>query len=163
MLQEREHFRDFLHLNEKNGLYPRSGTSLRSNKMNYLNSRLYEGIQKVGFRKWYERELLSSHAHMVLAFLCIVGMLAAFEALRGGTFADKMFDAAAILTCGAVGIWALRRYLYLLMNAEVIANQANCPQCKAYGLFTALSENRHTGQTRVRCRKCAQAWDIEVN
>jgi hypothetical protein len=37
--------------------------------MNHLNSRLYDGIRKVGFRKWYERELLSSHAHMVLAFL----------------------------------------------------------------------------------------------
>ncbi len=131
--------------------------------MNYLNSRLYDGIKKVGFRKWYERELLSSHAHMVLAFLCIIGMMAAFEAFRGGTMADKLFDAAAIVACGGIGIWALRRYLFLLMNAEVIANQANCPSCKAYGLFTALSEDKTNGYTYVRCRKCASEWQIEVN
>jgi hypothetical protein len=129
--------------------------------MNYLNARLYEGIQKVGFRKWYERELLSSHAHMVLAFLCIVGLLGAFEAMQGGSFADKLFDIGAIAACGLIGIWALRRYLFLLMNAEHIANQANCPNCQAYGLFTALSENRQVQQTRVCCRKCHHVWDIE--
>jgi hypothetical protein len=131
--------------------------------MNYLNSPLFDGIRKVGFRKWYERELLSSHAHMVLAFLCIIGMMAAFEAFRGGTLADKLFDAGAIVACGGIGIWALRRYLYLLMNAEVIANQANCPNCKVYGLFTALSENKAHGHTLVRCKKCAHEWHIEVN
>ncbi len=131
--------------------------------MNYLNSRLYDGIRKVGFRKWYERELLSSHAHMVLAFLCIIGLMAAFEAFRGGSLTEKLFDAGAILACGGIGIWALRRYLYLLMNAEVIANQANCPECKTYGLFTALSENKARGHTLVRCKKCAHEWHIEVN
>ncbi len=131
--------------------------------MNYLNSRLYDGIRTVGFRKWYERELLSSHAHMVLAFLSLIGLMAAFEAFSGGNLADKLFDAVAIVACAGVGIWALRRYLYLLMNAEVIANQANCPQCKVYGLFTALSEDKMHGHTQVRCRKCAHEWQIEVN
>jgi hypothetical protein len=131
--------------------------------MNYLNSRLYDGIQKVGFRKWYERELLSSHAHMVLAFLCIIGLMASFEAFSGASVGDKIFDALAILACGGIGIWALRRYLYLLMNAEVIANQANCPNCQAYGLFTALSEEKQSGHTQVRCKKCAHEWQIEVN
>ncbi len=129
--------------------------------MNYLNHNLATGIQKVGFRKWYERELLSSHAHMILAFLCIIGMMAAFEAFRGGTLADKLFDAAAIVACGGIGLWALRRYLALLMNAENIANQANCAQCAAYGLFTLLSEDKSREQTRVRCRKCTHEWTIE--
>jgi hypothetical protein len=131
--------------------------------MNYLNSRLYDGIRKVGFRKWYERELLSGHAHMVLAFLCIIGMMAAFEAFSGGSLGDKLFDAGSIVACGGIGIWALRRYLYLLMNAEVIANQANCPNCKAYGLLTAVSEDKQYGHTHVRCRKCAHEWHIDVN
>jgi hypothetical protein len=34
---------------------------------NPLNRSLADGIRRVGFRKWYERELLSSHAHMALA------------------------------------------------------------------------------------------------
>jgi hypothetical protein len=129
--------------------------------MNYLNHSLATGIQKVGFRKWYERELLSSHAHMILAFLCIIGVMAAFEAFSGGTLADKLFDAVAILICAGVGLWALRRYLALLMNAENIANQAICPHCAAYGLFTFLSEDTHHQLTHVRCRKCAHEWTIE--
>jgi predicted Zn finger-like uncharacterized protein len=129
--------------------------------MNPLNHSLAIGIQKVGFRKWYERELLSSHAHMVLAFLCIIGMMAAFEAFKGGTLADKLFDTVAILVCVGVGLWALRRYLALLMNAENIANQANCPHCAAYGLFNFISEDSRPEQTRVRCRKCVHEWTIE--
>ena len=43
--------------------------------------KLAEGIRKHGFRKWYERELLQSHAHLLLTFLCMIGLFAAFEAL----------------------------------------------------------------------------------
>lgn len=116
----------------------------------------------MGFRKWYERELLSSHAHMILAFVCIIGMIAAFEAFSGASLSDKLFDAVAILVCGAIGLWALRRYLALLMNAENIANQANCPDCATYGLFTLLLEQTNHHQTRVRCRKCSHEWTIEA-
>ncbi|NJS36085.1 MAG: hypothetical protein HC765_06035 [Brachymonas sp.] len=69
---------------------------------------------------------------------------------------------AAILICGGVGLWALRRYLALLMNAENIANQANCPNCAAYGLFTLLSEDSAGQRTHVRCRKCSHEWTIEA-
>ncbi len=31
---------------------------------------LAEGIRKHGFRKWYERELLQSHLHMLLLLFC---------------------------------------------------------------------------------------------
>jgi hypothetical protein len=37
--------------------------------------KLAEGIRRHGFRKWYERELLQSHAHLVLCFLCVIGRL----------------------------------------------------------------------------------------
>ena len=36
--------------------------------------KLADGIRKHGFRKWYERELLQSHAHLVLTFLCAMGI-----------------------------------------------------------------------------------------
>lgn len=128
--------------------------------MNPLNLPLAEGIRKIGFRKWYERELLTSHAHMILAFLSIVGMMAAFEAFAGASLSEKLFDAAAMLICASVGLRALRRYLKLLMNAENIANQANCPQCNAYGLFTCLSDAR-SHAAHVRCKQCAYEWRIE--
>jgi hypothetical protein len=129
--------------------------------MNWLNHRLAEGVRKVGFRKWYERELLSSHAHMVLCLLATVGMIASFEAFRDASIGEKLADVAFVIVCAVIGLWALRRYLYLLMNAENVANQANCPQCGTYGLFTALSEDRHTGLTHVCCKSCKREWDIQ--
>jgi hypothetical protein len=130
---------------------------------NPLNRTLAEGIRRVGFRKWYERELLSSHAHMLLALLSVVALLASFEAIGGGTTVEKIMDFAFVLVCGAISLWALRRYLYLLMHAEEMANQANCPQCKAYGLLQ-LVEAQHrpkAGWVPVCCKRCGFAWKLE--
>lgn len=127
---------------------------------NPLNHRLAEGIRRVGFRKWYERELLSSHAHMLLAFLCVIALMASVEAFHGGSTGEKLADIGFFLVSGAVGLWALRRYLFLLMHAEAVANQAICPGCAEYGRFSVVEEDRRSGQTGVRCKKCSQQWTI---
>ena len=44
--------------------------------------KLADGIRKHGFRKWYERELLQSHAHLVLTFLCAIGLFARVRGAR---------------------------------------------------------------------------------
>ena len=129
-------------------------------KQNPLNEGLASGVRRVGFRKWYERELLSSHAHMLLCFLATIGLIGSFEAMRDASSADKLIDALFILICAAVGLWALRRYLYLLMHAEEVANQANCPNCKAYGRFSVASEDRPGHLLRVCCKKCQHEWKI---
>jgi hypothetical protein len=142
--------------------------------------KLQDGIRTHGFRKWYERELLQSHAHLVLAFACAIGLVAAFEAawrFRGTL--DQLTDGVAGLLCGAIGLWALRRYLYLLHHAEAAANQADCPQCKAYGRLEAVestegkavpppaaaaSTDNQPGDAllpvAVRCRQCSHRWTI---
>ncbi len=123
--------------------------------------KLAEGIRKHGFRKWYERELLTSHAHLVLAFLCLIGVFAGFEALTTTrAWLDQAFDIAAIGLCSLVGVWSLRRYLYFLHHAEATANQADCPQCKAYGRFVIESVNEAERTLQVRCRKCGWRWQI---
>ena len=127
---------------------------------NYLNRDLAEGIRKVGFRKWYERELLSGHAHMLLALLCTIALMASLELFQGGTLAEKLVDVGMFLVSGAIGLWALRRYLYLLMHAEAMADQANCPSCKEYGRLTVVDEDRRNGQVLVRCRKCSHEWTL---
>ena len=43
-----------------------------------------------------------------------------------------------VLVCAAIGLWALRRYLYLLMRAEEVANQASCDSCGEYGRFKVM-------------------------
>jgi predicted metal-binding protein len=124
--------------------------------------KLAPGIRKHGFRKWYERQLLRSHAHMALTFICIVGVVAAFEAAskyRG--WLDQAVDLFAVLLCGGTGLWALRRYLFLLMHAESVANQADCPSCGTYARFQLVHADASGDSARVCCRQCGHHWTIE--
>ena len=123
---------------------------------------LIEGIRRLGFRKWYERELMQSHAHLALTFLCAVGLFAAFDAATQFTsWTDRVIDALAILACGVIGAWALRRYLYLLMHAEHAAEQADCPHCGVYARFTLVEARSSQPCVTVRCRDCAHQWSID--
>lgn len=125
--------------------------------------KLADGIKKHGFRKWYERELLQSHAHLVLMILCVIGLLAAFEAAwRFRGWQDQATNLLAGVICAAMGLWALRRYLGLLSHAEAAASQADCSQCKTYGRLELLKSDAEGTQVAVRCRKCAHEWQIST-
>ncbi|HUG25012.1 MJ0042-type zinc finger domain-containing protein [Piscinibacter sp.] len=120
-----------------------------------------DGIRKRGFRKWYERELIQSHGHLVLTFLCAVGLFATFEVHSGSApWSAQIADLGAVVLLSAVGVWSLRRYLYLLSHAEAIANQAVCPQCETYGRFGLVEDDPRRQQLKVRCRKCEHEWPI---
>jgi hypothetical protein len=123
---------------------------------------LSEGIRKHGFRKWYERELMHSHAHLLLLIGCAVGLMSSL-ALYSQTapWSERVMDAAAIALLGTVGYWSLRRFFYLLLHAEHVANQAVCTVCKTYGRLT-LPEGRRPREHAllVRCRKCEHEWTI---
>lgn len=134
--------------------------AMKTDSRNPLNLGLAEGVRRMGFRKWYERELLSSHAHMLLALLSTIGLIGTLEAFSSSGPEEKLLNVALFLISGAIGLWALRRYLYLLMHAEEVANQANCPHCGTYARFELLGENRLDSQIEVRCRKCASQWHI---
>lgn len=124
--------------------------------------RLAEGIRTVGFRKWYERELLQSHAHLALCFLCVVGVFAAIEAAqRFRSLTDQAIDLTAVLVCGGAGLWALRRYLYLLTHAEFVANQADCPSCGTYARFRLVGAQPGRGTVHVGCGQCRHEWTID--
>jgi ABC-type nickel/cobalt efflux system permease component RcnA len=122
---------------------------------------LADGIRKIGFRKWYERELLAAHAHLALLLMCVLGLMMALEASSHvlATSLDRVIDAVSALLCAAVGLWALRRYLKLLAHAEAIAHQADCPACKAYGRLDCTGE-RAQEEVQVRCRGCGHRWTI---
>lgn len=130
---------------------------------NPFNPTLADGIRRYGFRKWYERELLSSHAHMALALLASVALIASFEAFQGGSWSEKLLDTGFVLACAVIALWALRRYLYLLMHAEEMANQANCGQCKAYGLLLVPDDARSDARRLVPvcCKRCGFRWDMQ--
>lgn len=125
-----------------------------------VNGRLADGIRRVGFRKWYERELLSSHAHMILSVLSLVAMLASFEASRGASLVEQLADTVFVLLTAFICWWSMRRFLFLFMRAEGVANQASCGDCGEYGRFSVVGDNHAHGETQVRCRKCEHLWTI---
>jgi hypothetical protein len=42
---------------------------------------LAEGIKKVGFRRWYERQLIESHAYLITGLLSSILVLGSIESL----------------------------------------------------------------------------------
>lgn len=120
-------------------------------------------VHRIGFRKWYERQLLSSHAHMVLTFLAAIGLLGSFEAMRGATQGEGAINLLGVLACAGIGLWALRRYLFLLTRAEDAANQATCGQCGDYGRFRVVGGGGTPQDTQVSCRKCTNTWSINLH
>ena len=97
---------------------------------------------------------------MVLAFLSVIGLLASMEAARGAQGGWQAVDAVFVFVCAGIGIWAMRRYLFLLMRAEEAANQASCPACGDYGRFQVVHGRSHEQQFDVQCRKCTHGWTI---
>lgn len=120
-------------------------------------------IRRIGFRKWYERELLHSHANLVLLLLATLGLLGCAEAYSArAALSDQLQVLAAAVASAAIGLLALRRYLYLLNHAEFVANQATCERCDTYARLEMLDEHPAANRLRVRCRKCGHEWPIEL-
>ncbi len=123
---------------------------------------LREGIRKHGFRKWYERELMHSHGYLLLLIACAIGLMTTFAVFsNSASAAQRALDAAAIVLLAAVGFWSLRRYLFLLLHAEHVANQAVCSVCKTYGRVALVEGRAGANQSlQVCCRKCRHEWAI---
>jgi len=120
-------------------------------------------IRKLGFRKWYERELLQSHANLLLLLFSTLGLLGSAEALSGPmTAIDRLQVLAGAVACVGIGYLALRRYLRLLNHAEYVADQAICRSCNSYAKWELLGEDGDGAALQVRCRKCAHHWRITL-
>ncbi len=130
---------------------------------------LAEGITRIGFRKWYERQLLQSHGHLAFCFICLVGVFAAFEAARAEpSWGARMQEGLVAAACVAAGVWALRRYLRLMHGAEWAAHQAECPACKTYGRIRLVEAARpasgdedSVSSLKVVCKSCGQGWEMQ--
>jgi len=122
-----------------------------------------QAIRRLGFRKWYERELLQSHLHLVLLLLSTLALFGAAE-----VFSERSAPGTrlAMLACAAVSavvcVWALRRYLYLLNHAEFVADQAVCGRCESYGKWDVTGEEPAVPRMGVCCRKCGHQWHIAL-
>lgn len=120
-------------------------------------------MRRLGFRKWYERELLRSHGNLVLLVLAALGLLGAAEVYTARLpLAEQFQVAAAALASAAIGLFSLRRYLYLLNHAEYVANQADCESCGTYARWQPVGDADAKDCLQVRCRACGHQWQIDL-
>jgi hypothetical protein len=131
---------------------------------------LAEGIRKVGFRRWYERQLIESHLYLVSGFLCFIMVLACIEGFSLRAPAWEILVRFLAITAGSVlCLWTFRRYLAMLSVAVHAAERSVCVKCRDFGgLELGTHAVRVHGGGRedrlapvgVRCRKCGHEWTI---
>jgi len=127
------------------------------------------GIRKLGFRRWFERQLYESHAYLLTCLLCLILVFALIEELHtrsGGP--ERALILAVIFCAGAVGLISFERYRAMLFRALHLSGRSNCEKCRAYGQFDVLNSARAScadpmGEywLKVRCRKCRHEWRME--
>lgn len=129
-------------------------------------------IRRLGFRKWYERELIKSHAALVTCLLAGLTLAAMMESLVGTTGWTFISMLGIAFAAGAIGWLSWRSYITLLTRAEFYGESSNCPSCKAYGRFKVISTgmDQYEGRVaeavapldaawlRVECKQCGTAW-----
>jgi hypothetical protein len=127
---------------------------------------LDEAIQRRGFRRWYERQLIEGHVYLAAGILALFATLLAVEVFDyRASFRDIATTLLAALVGAGACLYAIRRFMRLLGRAEYVANQANCPQCRTYARFRLVrafdAPNALDGRAvKVRCRVCDNEWTI---
>ena len=128
-------------------------------------------IRKLGFRRWYERQLIDCHLALVTCFLCGILIAALFEGFNLSDASVAVPRIAIMFGAGALGIYSWQRYMKVLERAERYGERSSCPNCLVYARFdimsTGLDESGKAAQSvapleaawlRVQCRKCGTAW-----
>lgn len=133
-----------------------------------------QGIHKLGFRRWYERELIEGHVYLITSLFSLIAVAACLEQIDWSGSATKLvFMLSAIIAGSMLGIGALRRYSFLMVRAECLGAQSNCTHCSAYGVLQVLAAGDGDAQSgelfgrpenpwiRVRCKKCGHEWRMD--
>lgn len=132
-----------------------------------------DGIKKLGFRRWYERELIESHVYLVTCLLSLILLLGCLEQLDWrGPVLQLAFTLIALCLGALLCLGSLQRYNFLLARAECFGSQSSCAHCRTYGVLkvTAASDGdayaTHAGPPdnswiRVQCKKCGHEWCMD--
>lgn len=127
-------------------------------------------IDKLGFRRWYERKLIEAHAYFVTCFLCMIMVAASMESVQ---LRHLTLSSLGMLAAIGIGTW-LAWYSYwqfraLLAEAERFAEHSVCERCDAYGIFRVIDSRGLDRKQpaddaplfiRVQCKKCGHQWSL---
>ncbi|HEY7674690.1 MAG TPA: hypothetical protein VH867_05635 [Burkholderiales bacterium] len=129
------------------------------------------GIRKLGFRRWFERQLIESHVYLVTCFLCLILVLAVFEELGSGVAGlERALMFATIIAAGALGLFSWERYRTILFPALRLSERSTCENCGTHARFSVIDSGREGAQEtaqdregawlKVKCAKCGHQWTI---
>ena len=115
-------------------------------------------IERLGFKRWYERQLIESHAWLVSCILCALAICAVLE-LHGlrVTSVASLATLAFVYLAGVVGWHGLKRYRAIMGEAERLSEQSTCKSCRTYAAFDLTAEH----PLSARCRKCGHEWRFD--
>ena len=129
-------------------------------------------IERHGFRRWYERQLIESHAYLALGFVALILLLSGMELLSDAEGAIRYL--MVLMTAAAGGVLTVvswRRFTTLLSRAEHFGEAATCPKCKAWGKFKVLAQESSNADDppeagrphwlSVRCKLCEAVWKLQ--
>jgi hypothetical protein len=136
---------------------------------------IVEGVRKLGFRKWHERQLIEAHAWLITGFLALILAFTLLVLRNDLTGAGQRLLMLAVAVAAAAGcILAWLRYHRMLEATVLAADLAVCPHCGTYGRLSVVrsidqSEAAVAQQPiladlphlQVRCRQCAGEWRLE--
>lgn len=113
---------------------------------------------KIGFRRWYERQLFASFGWLVVLILIGFSIGVALEFMVISQEGMLKYATLVVLyVFGLLGITTWRRFWGTLSSAQRRASGATCSECGSYGLFDVPEES---DEMWARCRKCGHQWTI---
>ena len=112
-------------------------------------------IGRLGFARWYERQLIEGHAWFISCVLCLVAVAACAEEMSfRGTPLRLLLYFLLVFTALKVGVYGMIRYQQIMTFAENLGEHATCRSCGAYARFRMISPSN------VRCRRCGNEWRL---
>ena len=128
-----------------------------------------QGIEKLGFRRWYERQLIEGHVYFVGCFVSLIVLAASLEQFdMRGALGQQVWTGALAVGSAFACFKCLRWYQFLMVRAETLGAQSSCARCETYGILKvveaghgAVDGARDDSWIRVRCKKCGHEWRMD--
>jgi hypothetical protein len=147
-------------------------------------------LKQMGFKKWYERQLIDGHIYLVLALFCVVLVACGFELVSLKDRNLGILGNGALIFIAALVAWqSMIRYQRIMLEAEYIGGHAECSNCGRYGFKWPVDEfpqavrrasesnqeepsrylgslfsrdEREVEQISAFCGRCQHRWRIDL-
>jgi hypothetical protein len=129
-------------------------------------------VGKLGFQKWYEKQLRESHFWLVAAFTGLILLTIVFELFSAREIIVTVLVKVLILASGsAIGWHAFRKYSRSILLARSVGEVAICPPChypsfsivrreipQANNMPVRIAHDLNQDGLLVSCRRCHHKW-----